>query len=318
MSAPDGAESLPAATERREVLGHMVGTRPVVCAIDEGEASRHAVRVAAWLARDLGTGLVLAHAFDPMAIGVRPRGEMLARDLTDDDLVEVGRRAARLLLADAANSVTGVDVATELAEGAVEAELLRLAAERWAVLLVAGTAARGGLERLLVGSVSGALAAAAPCPLVAVPRGAALDEPGPVVVGYDGSAHSLRAARHAAALAARLGRELVLLQVAGDGGVRPDEELARDLHAAGVGGFGDDPGRPALELSVRLAVEDGDPVQVLAAVGREEAAALLVTGTRGRNALSSALLGSVSVGLVGAAGRPVVLVPASAGETPAG
>ena len=181
-----------------------------------------------------------------------------------------------------------------------------------------GTAARGGLERLLVGSVSGALAAAAPCPLVAVPRGAALDEPGPVVVGYDGSADSLRAARHAAALAARLRRELVLLHVAGDGGVRPDEELARDLHAAGVGGLGDDPGRPALELSVRLAVEDGDPVQVLAAVGREEAAALLVTGTRGRNALSSALLGSVSVGLVSAAGRPVALVPASAGETPAG
>ena len=59
-------------------------------------------------------------------------------------------------------------------------------------------------------------------------------------------------------------------------------------------------------------------VQVLAALGREEAAALLVTGTRGRNALSSALLGSVSVGLVSAAGRPVVLVPASAGETPTG
>jgi nucleotide-binding universal stress UspA family protein len=38
-----------------------------------------------------------------------------------------------------------------------------------------------------------------------------------------------------------------------------------------------------------------------------------VIGTRGRNALSSALLGSVSGGLVGAAGRPVALVPASAG-----
>jgi nucleotide-binding universal stress UspA family protein len=318
MRASDGPEELPADTERREILGHVIGARPVMCAIEDGEASRHAVRVAAWLARALDAELVLAHAFDPMGIGARPREEMLARNITDDDLVQVARRAARLLLDDAARSVTGVEVATELAEGQAVTELRRLAAERWAALVVAGTAARGGLDRVLIGSVSGALAAAAPCPLVAVPRGAALEEPGPVVAGYDGSAHSRRAARHAAALAARLGRELVLLHVTGDEGVRPDEALARELHAAGVRGRGHDPNRPALDLKVQLAVEDGDPVQVLAAVARERAAALLVTGTRGRNALSSALLGSVSAELVRVAGRPVALVPASAGKAPAG
>ena len=301
-----------------EILGQVVGPRPVMCAIDVGEPSRDAVRVATWLAGALDARLVLAHAFDPMGIAALPRKEMYARELTDDDLVDAERWAARQLLDDAAGSVSGVDVVAELVEGPVVDELLRLAAERWAAALVAGSAARGGLERMLIGSISGALAAAAPCPLVAVPRGAALDESGPIVVGYDGSPHSLRAARHAAALAARLSRELVLLHVTTGEGVKADEELARDLYAAGVRGLGDDPGRPGLDLDVRLAVEDGDPVQVLAAVGREEAAALLVTGTRGRNALSSALLGSVSVGLVSAAGRPVALVPASAGEHPAG
>ena len=310
-------EGSPADTGRPEILGHVIRARPVMCAIEEGDASRHAVRAAAWLAGALGAELVLAHGFDPMHIGARPRDEMLAQGITDDDLEHAARRAARLLLDHTAASVPGVDVATELVEGDVVTELLRLAEARRATLLVAATAALGGLERVLVGSVSGALAAAAPCPVVAVPRGAALEEPGPVVAGYDGSAHSLRAARHAASLAARLGRELVLLNVTGDEGVRADEELARELYAAGVGGLGDDPGRPALDLKVRLAVEDGDPVQVLAAVAREQAAALLVTGTRGRNALSSALLGSVSVGLVRAAGRPVALVPASAGEAPA-
>jgi nucleotide-binding universal stress UspA family protein len=303
---------------RDEILGHVVGPRPVMCAIDDGEASRHAVQVAAWLAGALDTRLVLAHAFDPMGIAARPRRHMRTGEVTDDDLEDAARRTARLLLDEAAAGVSGIDVVTELVEGTVVDGLLGLAAERWAAALVAGTVARRGLERVLVGSVSGALAAAAPCPLVVVPRGAAVGEPGPVVVGYDGSPHSLRAARHAAALAARLGRELVLLHVTTGEGVKADEELARDLYAAGVRGLGDDPGRPGLDLSVRLTVEDGDPVQALAAVGREESAALLVTGTRGRNALSSALLGSVSVGLVSAAGRPVALVPATAGESPAG
>jgi nucleotide-binding universal stress UspA family protein len=166
----------------------------------------------------------------------------------------------------------------------------------------------------LIGSVSGALAAEAPCPLVAVPRGAALEAPGAVVAGYDRSAHSLRAARHAAALAARLGRELVLVCVTGDEDTRPDD-LARELSRAGVG---KDSGGPALGVNVELAVEEGDPVQVLAAVARERAAALVVTGTRGRNPLSAALLGSVSAGLIRAVDRPVALVPASAGEIPAG
>jgi nucleotide-binding universal stress UspA family protein len=304
--------------ERSEILGHVMDVRPVVCAIEDGEVSRHAVQVAAWLARALDTRLVIAHAFDPMGIPARPRREMLARRVTDEDLEAAARRAAQLLLRDAAATVTGVELAIELVEGQVVPELLELADELWATLLVAGTAARGGIERLLVGSVSGSLAAAAPCPLVVVPRGAALEEPGPIVAGYDGSDHSLRAARHAAALAARLGRELVLVHVTGDEGVEPDEELARELYAAGAGGLGDDPDRPERDLKVRLEVEDGEPAQVLAAVGREQAAALLVTGARGRNALSSALLGSVSVELVGAAGRPVVLVPATAGEAPAG
>ena len=213
--------------------------------------------------------------------------------------------------------MTGVELATELAEGQVVAELRRLAVARWAALLVAGTAARGGLDRVLLGSVSGELAAAAPCPLVAVPRGAALEEPGPVVAGYDGSAHSLRAARHAAALAARLGRELVLVHVTGDESVRPDEELAREL-SAGAARPGRGSGSAGARREGAALVEDGDPVQVLAAVAREQSAALLVTGTRGRNALSSTLLGSVSAGLVRTAGRPVALVPASAGEIPAG
>jgi nucleotide-binding universal stress UspA family protein len=101
----------------------------------------------------------------------------------------------------------------ELLEGQPIPGLLELAASRGARLIVTGTAARVGLDRILKGSVTGELAAHAPCPVIAVPRAAALEEPGPVLAGYDGSEHGLRAARHAAALAAQLNRELVVVQV---------------------------------------------------------------------------------------------------------
>jgi nucleotide-binding universal stress UspA family protein len=59
---------------------------------------------------------------------------------------------------------------------------------------------------------------------VAVPPDAALREPGPLLVGDDGSEHGRRALRHAEALAVRLGRELERLHVEhGD----PVEQLAR-------------------------------------------------------------------------------------------
>jgi len=260
---------------------------------------------------------MVAHVFDPMGIPTRPSAEMLRQSITDEDLEEQARDAAHRLLGAAARTATGVELTTELLEGEPVPELHRLASDRRAALLVTGTAALEGLDRFLIGSVASDLAAHAPCPLVAVPPGSALEEAGPLLAGYDGSEHSLRAARHAAALAALLGRELVLLHVVERGrdeGVRPDAELARELHAAAVRGLGDGPDRPPLDLKVSLAVEEGDPVHVLAGVARERAAALIVTGTRGRNALSTALLGSVSAGLVRTAGRPVGLVPPSAAE----
>ena len=50
---------------------------------------------------------------------------------------------------------------------------------------------------VLIGSVTSELAARSPCPVIAVPRAAAREEPGPVLAGYDGSDHGLREGRTA-------------------------------------------------------------------------------------------------------------------------
>jgi nucleotide-binding universal stress UspA family protein len=291
-------------------------SRPVICAFEDKPIARHALRASAWLAHELDTPLVVAHVFDPMGIGVPSTREMVERDVTVEELERTARERARRLLGASAELVRGTEHQTELLEGEPIPALLELAAGRHGRLLVTGTAARVGLERILAGSVTSELAAHSPCPVVAVPRAAALEEPGPVLAGFDGSEHGLRAARHAAALAVELKRDVVLVHVAksGDEVLRPDRELADELYAAAAPGPGSGP-RAALDLAVSVVRESGDPADTLVRVARERAAAMIFTGTRGRNALRSALLGSVSAGVVAVADRPVGLVPASVRDT---
>lgn len=292
----------------------MTSPNAVICALEDTTVSSHALRASTWLARELGVPAVAVHVFDPMGIAVHPRSRLVAEGVEDEDLEHVARRDARRLLDDTTREAGEAELETELVEGRPVTELLRRATEMRAGLLVTGTATRAGLDRLVIGSVASDLAARAPCPVVTVTRGAALEEPGPVLAGYDGSEHSLRAARHAAALAARLDRGLVLLHVAdGDERVPVDPSLADELATAAMSALGERPDRPPLNLKVSVAVEEGIAVEVLSQVARERSAALIVTGTRGRGALRAALLGSVSSRLVRAAGRPVVVVPESAG-----
>jgi len=63
--------------------------------------------------------------------------------------------------------------------------------------------------------------------------------------------------------------------------------------------------------SIRL----GGPAHVIADVAESVAADLIVVGTRGRSLLSEVILGSVPIRLLQVAHRPVLVVPAAAGET---
>ncbi|HVU78296.1 MAG TPA: universal stress protein [Gaiellaceae bacterium] len=59
----------------------------------------------------------------------------------------------------------------------------------------------------------------------------------------------------------------------------------------------------------------GFPPDRLADLAREEAAELIVVGSRGRGAFKAALLGSFSTRLLAVAGCPVLVVPARAGAS---
>jgi len=83
----------------------------------------------------------------------------------------------------------------------------------------------------------------------------------------------------------------------------------------------DDTGRMLERLAAAAGLRDaglreaaGDAAEEILAAARDEDAAAVVVGSRGRGSLAGALLGSVSADLLAAGERPVVVVPAAAGD----
>ncbi|MER5209003.1 universal stress protein [Streptomyces sp. NPDC002825] len=134
----------------------------------------------------------------------------------------------------------------------------------------------------------------------------------PVVVGVDGSEHSLRALEWALGAAEGLGAPLVVAHVRSE---------ALQLGAARIASLGRTPELPdTVTRAVRTVVEerghrlpvryeslDGSVTDALPAAAR--GARLLVTGSRGRGGFASLLLGSTSRTLAMTAPCPLIVVP---------
>lgn len=136
----------------------------------------------------------------------------------------------------------------------------------------------------------------------------------PVVVGTDGSPHSLRAVDLAADEAVRHGVPLRVVFASlweryesevpeiGEGERPPYEALAEDVAASGVARA--KRRRPDLEVTSRILSDE--PATAL----QEEshAAFAVVTGSRGHGSAASLLLGSVSLAVAARAACPVIVV----------
>ena len=219
-------------------------------------------------------------------------------------------------------STTGAAVAkAHLREGRTVDELLDLAEELGAGLLVLGSRGRGGIERLLLGSVSEGVVHHARSPVLVVRGGEGAWPPARVVVGDDSSA----AAEEAGNLAARIGRlfgaEVLLVRVypersedaEGDGDSGPareaDEEAARlaeaelEHRAAKLEGILGRRPRTAIRRS------DDPALAILGAAGEEGGPPLVAVGSRGLKEVRRVMLGSVSAKVARAARGPVLVYP---------
>jgi nucleotide-binding universal stress UspA family protein len=286
----------------------------VLLATDGSAEAELAATSAAYLATSTGSELHVVH--------VGPFMPMLFSTMEDEPARMA--REARKTLDDAVRRIeaTGGDVAQSyLKMGGASEEIVAVAEELGAGLIVMGNRGRGGVRRALMGSVSDSVVRHAHCPVLVV-RADPIVFPAKILVATDGSKEAELASSSAADLAKRTGSELHVVYVghmppifyespgawaldpdlrgrmgeSAEVGARTklDEQVQRVREAGGeVAGAHAKLGRPDAEI-VRLAQELG--------------AGLIVLGSRGLGPLRSALMGSVSDSVVRHAHCPVLVV----------
>lgn len=293
--------------------------------VDFSEPSRAALRVAGEWVSWLGGGDSEAAAPELHVLHVDPAIETpespAGADATPEE--RLAREAAEALPA-----LAGVPVRTAVRrEPSPAAGILSLARELDLDLLVMGTHGRGGLSRLLIGSVASGIARKAPCPVLLVPP-AYPAEPSPRAAGSGESGTRSRRVR-TALVAVDLSEASV---VAADWSVRhfaPDAEhlFVHVLHHREPPAFlGGPTAGTAEEIRDAEAVADerlrefsrsltgresvvvrkGSPAEEIAGVARERGVDLVVVGPHARHGVAG-WLGSTAESLLGSSPAPVLL-----------
>jgi nucleotide-binding universal stress UspA family protein len=205
------------------------------------------------------------------------------------------------LIADATRNVLvtrWADVEEHVTEGDAREEIVRMAEEWRADLVVVGARGLTPLKRAVRGSVSTSIVRYAPCPVLVVkghPQG-----PRTAVVAVDGSPASRRAMSFFASLPLDPRLEVELLTVIESPG-EGQAEAARMLEQY----------RAELEpgiRAVRRRVVVGRAAEEIVRAASVPGADLVVVGARGRGAFTRLLLGSVSEYVVHHADCPVLVV----------
>jgi nucleotide-binding universal stress UspA family protein len=298
----------------------------VLLATDSSKEAGLAARTAAELADKSGSELHVVRVF-----GINPwyaaypdatdfDGTELEDPVLEEDLQRISEQRARKLLdaeVERLRSVGGTLAQAHLLEGGAPQEIVGLAEEIGAGLIVMGSRGRGGIRRALMGSVSDSVVRHAHCPVLVVrgdERGANV-LPGRILLALDGSEESLRAARTAVDLAERMDSELHVVHV---GEVAPVYHPERHGYLAHYEELQEEAQRLLDEqvnevqsaggTIVNTHLRMGRPDEEILVLSEEIGVGLIVTGSRGLGRIRRALIGSVSDSVVRHAHCPVLVV----------
>lgn len=205
--------------------------------------------------------------------------------------------------------------------GSADAEILRLAEELGAGLVVLGSRGFGPLRRAVMGSVSSSVVRHAHCSVLVVrgdgPEGNHL--PGRILLAFDGSKEAYAATRAAVEISNATGSVLHIVYglnmgpwLAYPSQIMPEtweENLEQTKRKARVWIDQRAERIEAEEAKVEeVHLAFGKPDEVIVKLGEELEASLIVTGSRGLGGVRRALMGSVSDSVVRHAHCPVLVV----------
>jgi nucleotide-binding universal stress UspA family protein len=145
----------------------MAAIKKILVPIDFSQASRHAVQYACTLADTLGASIVVLHAIDHAYLA----GGYTEFYALPDDFYDRVERQAQLEFESllTAGERDKYHAAFVLREGRAAHEILEYLREHHDVdLVVMATHGRGGVARLMMGSVTDRVVRAAPCPVVTI------------------------------------------------------------------------------------------------------------------------------------------------------
>lgn len=291
------------------------GWEKIVVGFDAQEASLDALRLGAELAAATGASL---HVAVVLPRGNNPFERAIAGGRISDELDETLFKSAALQLGGA--SFTRASLEGGLSGRSAARALHEYAGAENADLIVVGSSHRGGLGRVLPGSVAESLLRGAPCAVAVAPRGYAERDRSPlglVGVAFDGSEEArlalVAAQRLAAALGARLRVITAVPELTGfdfaasqmDRLLELQRSEYRQVLDEAVSAVGD-------ETEVESVLEEGDPAVQLAVQGAE--LDLLLIGSRGYGPVRGALLGAISTAVLRSSPCPVLVTPRGKGS----
>lgn len=288
----------------------------ILVATDGSPDAASALRAAVDLSNKIGSELHLVHVWRAVPRYSHPSVAVAS----DSGLYE--REAREILFGqlDEVGAAEGVAAAAHLRRGRPADEIVGLADELRAGLVVLGSRGLGPVKRFVMGSVSEGVLGLARCPVLVARGGERAWPPARVVVGDDGSGGARSAARLGSGIGKVFGAQVALLRA------RPvvvpmaeaprlsrtlpgAPELARIHHGLALSELA-----WSLEREVghrpRIHLADGEAsLAILEAADQGPKPALIAVGRRGLGGLDRLRLGSVSTRTLRAATCPVLVCP---------
>jgi nucleotide-binding universal stress UspA family protein len=139
--------------------------KTILVPVDFSDVTARVIEAAAALAKAFGSKVILLHVVEPEPefVGYDP-GPLTVRVDVATDIHADQRRIEELK-----KEFGSGDVAALQVQGSSPEEIVKVAREHGATLIVMGSHGHGALYRILVGSVTTAVLKSAPCPVLVVP-----------------------------------------------------------------------------------------------------------------------------------------------------